>query len=129
MGGGAEDTADYDDDLLYEVTKVRVRVQQRLQNGFCRAILPMELRDKWGFVRGGGEEEEEEEEDYGVNPGMPGREDDHDEYSEDDGRRGTMFVGEADERGGNVDENDDDDEPAFAAADASANAPTNRPRP
>jgi hypothetical protein len=122
MGGGAEDTADYDDDLLYEVTKVRVRVQQRLQNGFCRAILPMELRDKWGFVRGGGEEEEEEEEDYGVNPGMPGREDDHDEYSEDDGRRGTMFLGEADERGGNVDENDDDDEPAFAAADATAAA-------
>ena len=31
---------------------VRVRVQQRLLNGFCQAILSAEVRTKWGFVRG-----------------------------------------------------------------------------
>jgi len=31
-----------------DVTKVRVRVVQRLEDGFCQAILPLEFRDKWG---------------------------------------------------------------------------------
>ncbi|KAL3817063.1 hypothetical protein ACHAXA_000113, partial [Cyclostephanos tholiformis] len=109
--GGEGDPADYyDDDLLYEITKVRVRVQQRLQNGFCRAILPMELRDKWGFIRGGGDEEEE----YGTNLGMPdGNDDEYDEHHGDEGRGGIgVVVGE-----------EEDVLPSAPSADATASVP------
>lgn len=51
---------DEGEDLLYEVTKVRVRLDNRLQNGFCKAILPQELRDEWGFLHFGGDEMDEE---------------------------------------------------------------------
>ena len=47
--------ANYEEGDVYDVTKVRVRIGSRLQNGFCRAILPLELRRQWGFdVAGGG---------------------------------------------------------------------------
>lgn len=46
--------ANYEEGDVYEVTKVRVRIASRLQNGFCRAILPLELRDRWGFDLGDG---------------------------------------------------------------------------
>ena len=32
------------------VTKVRVRLSSKLQQGFCQAILPAELREKWEMV-------------------------------------------------------------------------------
>lgn len=38
---------------MYDVTKVRIRICTRLQNGFCRAILPPEVRSRWGFEVGG----------------------------------------------------------------------------
>ena len=41
----------YDDDDLEDVTKVRVRCDTRLQNGFCVAILSEESRDKLGLKR------------------------------------------------------------------------------
>lgn len=41
----------YDDDDLEDVTKVRVRCDNRLQNGFCVAILSDENRDKLGLER------------------------------------------------------------------------------
>ena len=42
----------YDENDVTDVTKVRVRINTRLENGFCRAILPIELREKWGFPQG-----------------------------------------------------------------------------
>ena len=48
--------ANYEEGDVYDVTKVRVRIASRLQNGFCRAMLPLELRIRWGFEVGGGGE-------------------------------------------------------------------------
>jgi len=41
--------ANYEAEDGVNVTKVRVRMAQRLQNGFCQAVLPVELRERWGF--------------------------------------------------------------------------------
>jgi len=39
-----------EDDIDDGVTKVRVRLSSKLQQGFCQAILPAELREKWEMV-------------------------------------------------------------------------------
>eukprot|EP00985_Skeletonema_marinoi_P005765 scaffold2504_cov138-Skeletonema_marinoi.AAC.2 len=53
----------YDDDDLEDVTKVRVRCDTRLQNGFCVAILSDENRSKLGLKRPPPMSDEDEDED------------------------------------------------------------------
>lgn len=120
MGEGERGDGDGEDwlnnegeDLLYEVTKVRVRLDSKLQQGFCKAILPQELRDEWGFNR------YEDGEGYNLD-GITG--DDVTDHAKSVGKKPVCLEVKESESSVNSDEKKDDDEEPVSADTASDDA-------
>ena len=95
--------ANYEEGDAMDVTKVRVRLFGRLQNGFRQAVIPAGLRDEWGFVGSSSSGMDEDGDAKKEEDGDEGMEDEEDE------RKPAAVKTEEDETSMDVDKSDDQD--------------------